>query len=166
MSNALKMAALVITLLLVPAAALARSYSLGPLRIDAPWSRPNPPGAPTAVGYLTITNTGSLPDRLLGGDSPVVSKVEVHQMSMDGGIMRMRPVEGGLVIPPGQTVKLAPGGYHLMLIGPQRAFAVGDHIPVRLHFERAGDVKIELAVQTSPPGSSMSGMSMPGMVMH
>lgn len=165
MQRLLKITAVALGLLLVPIAANARGYSVGSLKITAPWSRPNPPGAPTAIGYLTITNTGRSSDRLLGGTSPVVSKVEVHQMSMDGGVMKMRPVEGGLVIPPGQTVKLEPGSYHLMLIGPQRAFAVGERIPVRLRFEHAGEVAVEFDVRSSP-APAMSHQDMPGMVMH
>ena len=77
--------------------------------------------------------------------------------------MRMRPVAGGLVIPPGQTVKLEPGGYHLMIIGPKQAFKVGDHIPATLRFEHAGSLKVEFYVEAA---SAASGQLMPGMVMH
>ena len=152
-----------------PLAASAHDYKVGALRIGHPWSRPNPPGAPTAAGYLSITNTGKTPDRLLGGASPAATTIEVHEMSMAGGIMRMRPVVGGLVIAPGQTVKLEPGGYHLMIIGPKRAFRVGDHIPVTLKFEKAGQIKVDFDIEatapaSAPPMSSMGGMQgMPGM---
>ncbi|MBV9510335.1 MAG: copper chaperone PCu(A)C [Caulobacteraceae bacterium] len=141
-----------------PAAAASHDYSAGALKIGHPWSRPTPAGAPTAAGYLTITNAGPKADVLLGGSSSMASKVEVHQMSMAGGIMRMRPVPGGLPIPPHQTVSLAPGGYHLMLIGPQRPFKAGDHIPVILRFQRAGAVSVEFDVQASTPagGQPMS----------
>jgi hypothetical protein len=146
-----------------PIAAAAHSYTLGALKIGHPWSRPNPPGAPTAAGYLTITNTGKTPDRLLGGSSPDATKIEVHEMSMTGGIMRMRPVEGGLVVPPGQTVMLAPGGYHLMIFGPKQAFKVGDHVPATLRFEHAGEVKVEFYVETAPAGGARSMPGMSGM---
>ena len=155
--------AVVVLMAAAPFAASAHSYAVGPLQIGHPWSRPNPPGAPTAVGYLTITNTGRTPDRLLGGSSPLAAKIEVHEMSMTGGIMRMRPVAGGLLIPPGQTVTLAPGGYHLMIIGPKQGFKVGDHIPATLRFEHAGEVKVEFYVEAA---SASAGQSMPGMVMH
>jgi copper(I)-binding protein len=143
-----------------PLAASAHDYQVGALKIGHPWSRPNPSGAPTAAGYLSITNTGRTPDRLLGGASPAATTIEVHEMSMAGGIMRMRPVAGGLAIAAGQTVKLEPGGYHLMIIGPKRAFKVGDHIPVTLKFERAGRVKVDFDVEATAPASapSMSGM--------
>jgi copper(I)-binding protein len=74
-------------------------------------------------------------------------------MTMAGGIMRMRPVPGGLPIPAGQTVKLEPNGYHLMLIGPKRPFKVGDRIPATLRFQRAGAVKVEFDVLAAAPGS-------------
>jgi copper(I)-binding protein len=152
-----------VALVAAPLAAAAHSYQIGALKIGHPWSRPNPPGAPTAAGYLTVTNTGAVPDRLLGGSSPEANAIEVHEMSMTGGIMRMRPVAGGLVIPPGQTVKLEPGGYHLMIIGPKQAFKVGDHIPATLRFEHAGSLKVEFYVEAA---SAASGQLMPGMVMH
>ncbi len=92
-------AAMAVGLMARPAVAAARDYSLGALKIAVASSRPTPPGAPTAAGYLTITNIGRTPDQLVGGDSPLASKVEIHRMSMTGGIMRMRAVPGGLPIP-------------------------------------------------------------------
>jgi copper(I)-binding protein len=129
----------------------AQDYRLGALRIENPWSLPAPAGAPTAAGYLTVTNTGKTPDRLLGATTPAADRVEIHSMTMDGAIMRMRPVPEGLAIQPGQTLTIAPGGYHLMLIGPKRAFAVGDRIPGVLRFEHAGTVAVAFHVQTAPP---------------
>jgi copper(I)-binding protein len=164
MLASLKPAAVALALVLAaPLSAAAHGYSLGALKIGHPWSRPTPPGAPTAAGYLTVTNTGQTPDRLLGGSSPLADKIDVHDMSMTGGIMRMRPVEGGLVIPAGQTVKLEPGGFHLMIAGPKQTFKVGDHIPATLRFEHAGELKVEFYVEAAAPaaGSSMAGM--PGM---
>jgi copper(I)-binding protein len=131
---------------------MAHDYTLGALKIGNPWSLPVPAGAPTAAGYLTVTNTGKTPDRLIGADGPEVDHVEIHEMTMDGAVMRMRPVSGGVVLPPGRTVTLAPGGYHLMLIGPKRGFKVGEHIAGTLRFEHAGTVKVEFEVQTAPPG--------------
>jgi len=141
-----------------PAAVAAHDYSAGALKVGHPWSRPTPAGAPTAAGYLTITNSGPKADVLLGGSSSMASKVEVHQMTMAGGIMRMRPLPAGLLIPAHQSVTLGPGGYHLMLIGPKRPFKVGDHIPVTLRFQRAGAVNVEFDVQASAPdgGQPMS----------
>jgi len=83
--------------LALAAPAVAGDYSLGALKIRHPWIRTPPASAPTAAGYLSLSNTGAASDRLIGAASPAADKVEVHQMSMDGGIMRMRPVTGGLV---------------------------------------------------------------------
>ena len=140
-----------------PLAAAAHGYPLGALTIGHPWSRPTSPGAPTAAGYLTITNTGTTPDRLLGGSTPAATRIEIHVTSMTGGIMRMRPVVGGLLAPAGQTVTLAPGGYHLMIVGPKHAFRIGDHIPATLRFEHAGEVKVEFYVEAAAPAQSMPG---------
>jgi len=132
-------------------ASLAHVYSVGALQISHPWVLPAPAGAPTAAGYLTLTNRGKTAERLLGANVAEAAKVEIHQMTMDGAIMRMRPIPGGVVIPPGQTVTLAPGGYHLMLIGPKRALKVGDHVQGALRFEHAGVVKVDFYVQATPP---------------
>lgn len=130
---------------------MARDYTLGDLKIGDPWSLPVRAGAPTAVGYLTVTNTGKTSDRLIGAGAPQMDHVEIHEMKMDGAVMRMRPVPSGVVLPPGQTVTMAPGGYHLMLIGPKRAFKVGEHIAGTLRFEHAGTVEVEFEVRIAPP---------------
>jgi copper(I)-binding protein len=145
-------AAIAVCLIAMPIGVYAQDHSHGVLEIGHPWSRPTPPGAPTAAGYLTITNTGREGDVLLGGSSPLADKIEVHQMTMAGGIMRMRAVSGGLPIPAGQTVKLEPNGYHLMLIGPKHAFRLGEHIAATLRFQRAGAVKVEFEVLAAAPG--------------
>jgi copper(I)-binding protein len=139
-------------LALAPAASHAHDYTLGSLHIDHPWAAPAPPGAPTMAGYLGVTNHGRTPDHLLGGSSPDLTTIEVHEMSMSGQIMRMRPIAGGLAIGPGQTVTLSAGGdRHLMLVGPKRTYKVGERIPATLRFEKAGTVKVEFAVQA--PGA-------------
>ena len=148
-----------------PAVSAAHEYALGPLKIGHPWSRPTPNGAPTAAGFLTITNTGAQADRLLGGSCPLTAQIQVHQMSMDGGIMRMRQLPDGLVLPPGATVRLEPGGYHLMLIGPKVPFKVGDHVPATLKFAKAGAIKVEFHVQAAPPAAEDHG-AMGRMDMH
>jgi copper(I)-binding protein len=143
--------ACVVALSLVATSALAHGYTLGALRIDHPWSRPTPPGAPTPAGYLTVTNTGATPDRFLDGSTPDAAKIEIHSMSMAGGIMRMRPVADGLALPPRQTIKLEPGSFHLMIIGPKHALKIGEHIPATLRFQHAGEVKVEFYVQAGQP---------------
>ncbi len=119
----------------------------GHIRIERPWVRATPNAAPSAAGYLTVTNTGHAGDRLLGGSTPDAKAIEPHAMSMTGGIMRMRLLPAGFEIAPGATLTLSPMGDHLMLIGPVRRFKPGDRIPVTLRFARAGAVKVEFAVQ-------------------
>jgi periplasmic copper chaperone A len=138
----------VVAAIIAPTAASAHDYDVGSLHISHPWVRVAPPGAPTAAGYLTITNHGATAERLLGGTAPGFGPIEVHVMSMTGQIMRMRPMVGGLEIGPGQTVALTPGGdRHLMLIGPKRTLKAGDQIPATLNFEKAGAVKVSFVIQ-------------------
>ena len=162
MHSTIRSAALAVFLVLAPLAVKAHNYTLGALRIDHPWSRPTPLGAPTAAGYLVITNTGPTPDRLLGGSSPLAASIEVHQMTMNNGVMRMRPVTNGLPLPPHATVKLEPGAYHLMIVGPRRTFRIGDHIPATLRLYRAGQVQVEFYVQSAPPAESQDRMNVMG----
>lgn len=154
--------ALAVAMTATPLAAGAHPHPAGELKIVHPWSRPTPPGAPTAVGYLTITNTGHAPDALVGASTPAAASLELHELSMAGGIMRMRAVPGGLTIAPGQSVRLAPGGYHLMFMGPKKPFAVGDEIPATLRFRRAGAIKVEFHVQAAAPdaGGGRAAMGM------
>jgi copper(I)-binding protein len=127
-------------------AADARDYKLGTLEIGHPWARATPPTAPAGGGYLTITNKGTTEDRLVSIKSPAAGAVQVHEMRMEGNIMRMREVEGGLAIPPGATVALAPGGLHLMMMGLKEPLKQDESVPVTLVFEKAGSIDVELAV--------------------
>jgi periplasmic copper chaperone A len=119
----------------------------GDLVITQEWSRATPGGAKVGGGYLTIENKGATPDRLLGGAADVAAKVQVHQMSMNNGVMTMRPVEGGLVIEPGKTVKLTPGGFHLMLLDLNGPLKQGEKLPITLEFEKAGKVSVVLDIE-------------------
>ena len=82
----------------------AHEYKLGTLHIEHPWARATPKGTSVGGGYMKITNTGTAPDRLIGGSSPISGRFEIHEMSMDNGVMRMRPLKDGLEIKPGETV--------------------------------------------------------------
>jgi len=137
--------ALLAVLLVVPAR--AEGVKAGDLVITQAWSRATPGGAKVGGGYLTIENKGSTPDRLIGGSADVADKVQVHEMAMNNGVMTMRPLDKGLVIEPGKTVKLAPGGYHLMLLDLKSPLKQGDKLPLTLEFERAGKVSLSLDVQ-------------------
>ena len=134
----------------------AGDATAGDLVITQAWSRATPGGAKIAGGYLTVENKGSAPDRLVGGVGDNIGKVEIHEMAMNNGVMKMRPLDNGLAIEPGKTVKLAPGGYHLMLMDLKQPFKAGEKVPVTLEFEKAGKVAVSLDVQAvgaqSPSG--------------
>ena len=127
--------------------AQAYDYKVGAIEIDRPWSRAVPKGATVAAGYLTIRNTGSEPDRLVSGSTPVARKFEVHEMSMDNGVMRMRPVPDGVVIKPGETVELKPQSFHIMMTGLKQPIEKGKPFKGSLVFEKAGAVEIDFTVE-------------------
>lgn len=135
---------------IVAATASAASKAVvtaGALRIENPWTRATPGGAKVAGGYLRVVNTGPVPDRLVGATFPNAGSAEVHAMSVEGGVMKMRPLEGGLEIRPGETVELKPGGNHLMFRDLRQGLKEGDIVQGTLVFERAGSVPIEFRVE-------------------
>ncbi|HET7847811.1 MAG TPA: copper chaperone PCu(A)C [Pseudolabrys sp.] len=159
--------ALLLMALAAPAAT-AGSAEIGPLRITAAWARATPNGAKVGGGYITVTNTGTTPDRLLGGSSQVSKRFELHEMKSENGIMKMRPLPNGIEIKPGQTVTLKPGGEHIMLVDLNRPLKQGDHFKATLDFERAGKVDVEFSVEGigargPAAGQSGAGMHMKGM---
>lgn len=145
-------------------AASAEDYKIGNLQISQPWTRATPKGAAVAGGYLKITNTGTAPDRLLGGSTDVAKRFEVHEMSMDNGVMKMRELKSGLDIPPGATVELKPGSYHIMMQELLRPLAKGQRVKASLTFEKAGKGEVEFAVEAI--GASAGGSEMKKMHNH
>ena len=141
------------TLSLIAAAALfaspawAQDYKLGSLEISQPWTRATAPTAKAGGGFVTITNKGTTPDRLIAARSTASDKVEIHEMKMEGSIMRMRELDKGLELPAGGTVELKPGGYHLMFMGLKAPFAAKSRVPLTLVFEKAGTIDVELDVE-------------------
>jgi len=133
-------------------AALAQTYSAGPIKVEQPWVRATPGGAKVGGGYMTITNTGTTPDRLSGITLPQSARVEVHEMKMEGGTMQMREVKGGLEIGPGQKVELKPGGYHIMFMDLRAPFKQGDKLKGQLRFEQAGTLDVEFKVESIGAG--------------
>src|SRR5258708_7328849 len=116
--------------------AYAQDYKVGNLQISQPWVRATPKGAAVAGGYLRITNTGTTPDRLLGGSTDVAKRFEVHEMSMDNGVMKMRELKNGLEIPPGAAVELKPGSHHIMMQELARPLATGQRVKASLTFAK------------------------------
>jgi periplasmic copper chaperone A len=133
-----------------PAAAQApqpgKTYTLKDLVIETPWSRETPTGARVAGGYLKITNKGSAADRLVGGTFALAGRFEVHEMAVVDGVMRMRELEKGLEIRPGQTVELRPGGYHVMFMELKEGLKAGQTIKGTLIFANAGTIEVEYAI--------------------
>jgi periplasmic copper chaperone A len=149
-------------------------YKVGSIEIDQPWARATPPTARTGAAYFVLHNTGTSEDRLVGIRSSAADRADVHRMSMNGDIMTMSEVNGGLAIPAGGSVALQPSGYHVMLTGLKHALMQGSEIPLTLTFANAGSVEIHVEVEAigapgpTPPAKedgTMKGMNMNGMKM-
>jgi len=140
---------LVIALLLLTATsgAGAQDYKAGSLQIDHPWSRATPKGAKIAAGYVKITNTGSAPDRLVGGTFAQSRGVEIHEMAVERGVMKMRELKEGVELKPGASVELKPSGMHLMFTNLGRPLVKGERVKGTLVFEKAGPVDVEYMVE-------------------
>jgi periplasmic copper chaperone A len=116
------------------------------LRVEHAWAAPTPGGVDVSAGYLTIANGTAAEDRLLRAVSPRAARVELHEMTMEGDVMRMRAVDA-LAIPAGGSIELTPSGRHLMFFGVTQPFVEGEAIPLRLTFERAGELDVSLPVR-------------------
>jgi copper(I)-binding protein len=132
---------------IIAAESAAAQQQAGALTIAQAWSRATPNGAKVGGGYLRITNTGSTPDRLIGGSFAGASRIEVHEMALENDVMRMKQVQGGLEIKPGATVELKPGGFHLMFMDLKEPLREGQTIKGTLVFEKAGTVDVEYSVR-------------------
>jgi len=139
------------------APASAQTIKVGNLQIEHPWSRATPAGAKIGAGYLVIKNTGTSPDRLVGGSTAAAARVEIHEMTMKDDVATMRPMTGGLPIEPGQTVTLAPGSHHLMFVDLKSPLKQGQKVRASLEFEKAGKVEVTFDVQTVGAKSPMPG---------
>ncbi|MCC7248356.1 MAG: copper chaperone PCu(A)C [Lysobacter sp.] len=147
-------AAVVAASLAISAAFSAATFAAGPkakakptLAIENAWTRATPPKAPVAGGFLAVRNDDARADRLLSATSPDAERVEIHEMSMTDGVMRMRKLDDGLEIPAKTSTQLKPGGYHLMFIGPKHPFVRGETVTAMLRFERAGTREVKLEVR-------------------
>ncbi|MFZ2080519.1 MAG: copper chaperone PCu(A)C [Xanthobacteraceae bacterium] len=148
---------------LAVAPALAADYDVGSMHIAQPWSRATPKGATTGAAYMTITNKGTTPDRVSCVSSDASAQCQIHSMTMEGGVMKMRPVEGGLEIKPGETVTLAPSGFHMMLVTLKHPLEAGQTLKATLKFDKAGTIDVEYPVMASgasAPGAAVGGGSM------
>ncbi len=158
--------ALSLALALVAVPALAQEFKAGDITVDKAWSRATPKGADVGVGYLVVHNNGATPDILTGGSADFAS-VEIHQMKNEDGVMKMSELKNGLNIPAHGTVKLVPGGYHIMFTHLTKPLARGETVRATLAFEHAGEVKVEFPVEgigaagpEQMKGGAMGGMKM------
>lgn len=126
-------------LLMVSGSALAQ------VAVERPWARATAPGASVAAGYMVLRNKAAVADKLVGASSPAAARVETHVHIHEGGVMKMREVSG-FDIPAGGAFELKPGGAHLMFMDIRRPFKEGEKVPVKLKFEKAGEVDAEFHV--------------------
>ena len=136
----------VFTALLTPS--LAESIKLGDLVIMHPTLRATPPGAKVGAGYVTITNNGNSTDRLVGGKADFAGRVELHEMKMENQVMKMRPLANGVEIPAGATVRMQPGGDHIMFMMLKEALKEGETQKASLVFEKAGEKELTFKVKS------------------
>jgi periplasmic copper chaperone A len=156
-------AAALLAIQLAATAASAADSDVGSIHIAQPWARATPKGASSGAGFLTVTNNGTAPDRLTCTATDDAAQCQIHTMSMENGVMKMRPVEGGLEIKPGETVTLRPGADHVMFTNLKHPFEAGKTVEATLQFEKAGTVKVELpvlALGAAAPGTTTGGGTM------
>jgi copper(I)-binding protein len=134
--------------------------TVGDLEITGAFTRATLPNAPVGGGYLTITNNGAADDRLVSVSTPLAGTSQIHEMKMEGDVMKMNELPDGLAIPAGESVSLAPGGYHLMFMGLTGPFVEGQSIAVTLTFEKAGTVEVQLPVGSPAAKGPAMGHSM------
>lgn len=146
--------ALVLAALMLPGAfANAHEYTVGNLHIAHPWSLALPPNAPNVAAYFVVHNNGQQDDRLLSVDSPITDDAQLHEHARTAdGLMKMQQVPS-VPVPAGKDLIFAPSAYHVMLMQPKdrSLLSEGKRFPLTLHFEKAGDVTVEVAVQQQPP---------------
>src|SRR5262249_39356077 len=146
----------------------------GPITVTGAFARATLKGAASAATYFTVRNTGTTADTLVGADTPAAKSASLHSMRMNGNVMEMSAVEGGLAVPPGGSLQLDPNSYHMMLTGMVAPYVEGQCLEMTLHFAGAGDLPITLNIggfaQEMPPGaasapSRMNMVSIPSMDM-
>jgi len=154
---------IVLAALLLPACfANAHEYKVGELEIAHPWSQELPPNAPTVAAYFVINNEGKTADRLLSVDTPIAGEAQLHEHVMQGDMMKMQHVPS-VEVPAGGEVTFAPMAYHVMLLDlKDRSLLVdGKRFPMTLHFEKSGDVTVEVVVQKQAPDAMQAHVHKP-----
>jgi periplasmic copper chaperone A len=148
----------------------ASDYKVGSIEISQPWARATPKGASSGAAYMTVSNSGTAPQRLSCVSSNAAAECQIHEMTMDGGVMKMRPVQGGLEVKPGETVTLKPGGFHVMLVGLKQPLQAGQSLGATFKVEGGDTVQVMFpiaAIGAPAPGTASGGqmkMQGPGMM--
>jgi periplasmic copper chaperone A len=140
--------------------AMEHAVEIGALKITGAWAKAMLPGQPVGGGYLTIENTGTEADRLVSATTDVTPDLQIHEMKMEGDVMKMRQLSEGLEIPAGGKVELKPGGFHLMFMAVSEPLKEGGLLKVTLKFEKAGEVEVALPVEAADatgPGQMHGG---------
>lgn len=140
-------AAALAAILVVVGPAMAHEFKAGSIEVGHPWSRPTPPSAPVASGYLKLTNTGTEADRLIQVESSFSARAEIHRSVVEEGVAKMRQAEDGIIIESGAIVDFEAERLHIMFIDPTRQLKDKESFPATLVFEKAGRVDVEFAVQ-------------------
>lgn len=126
-------------------------YRIGQLKIEHPYARATVPGQKVAGGFMKIENKGAA-DQLIAASSPLAGEMQLHTMTMDGNVMKMREVKV-IDVPANGSVELKPGGLHLMFMDIKSPLKVGEAVPVKLKFQKAGEVEIKVLVREMGAGS-------------
>ena len=134
----------------------AHDYKAGAIAIGHPYARATAAGQPIGGGFLKLANDGA-DDKLLSASAAVSNSVELHEMKMEGDVMRMRQVDG-IALPAGKSVELLPGGFHIMFVGLKAPLKAGDKFPMKLRFEKAGEVEVMVNVEAAGAAGAMDGM--------
>jgi periplasmic copper chaperone A len=158
--------AIAVVLIAVAGPVFAQGGGDAKINVEQPWARATPAGAMTGAAYMTLANKTNTADRLTGASSDVATKVQVHEMKVVNGVMQMREVAGGLEIPPGGSVTLKPGSYHVMLMGLKKPLVEGQSFPLTLTFAKAGNISVTVPVQAIGATSGNGGMSGMGSMQH
>jgi hypothetical protein len=140
-------------------AAFAQSGGNGKIDVEKPYARATPAGAMSGAAYMTLANKTQTTDRLTGASSEVAAKVQIHEMKVVNGVMKMREVAGGLAIPAGGSVALKPGSYHVMLMGLKKPLVAGQSFALTLTFAKAGNISVTVPVEAMGATSGNGGMS-------
>jgi len=162
MKSALLKTLLIVTGLVITGTALAqgvtKTVTTNAIKIEDAYTRATVPGQQVAGGFMKIENKGSVVDQLLSASSPVAGEVQLHEMSMDGNVMKMRQVKD-IAVPAGGAVELKPGGLHLMFMNIKAPLTAGESVPIKLKFAKAGEVEVKMTVNAMGAAAGHGGVT-------